>query len=440
MKYIIWGAGERGRRVYNHLKEEEVLAFIDSNEKKQGTEYCNKQVISLLEYKEKYSDCYIVISNLSEDEVVNELKKNSINKYFLLSECPGEFQEPFSRDSLKRYICNYVRKDNTYMIYGCTLYSIELCRWVEKELEKRICIIPHVKMDKEILSNLKEGFLKERISELGKCLESKVDEVLITVENDISYLDNYIGKNVVLKNAYDCTDRIAEYYNPKLEKYRGLHANKRCFIVGTGPSLKIEDLNTLYYNNEICFSMNNIFRAFNDTKWQPNYYVVTDYDFIGDGEKLVNISESVKFISDCCQLFWEKNHDDSVVKFHTQYEWFQNRKPKFSNDFARKSYLGGTVVFACLQLAVYMGCSEIYLLGVDCNYLKGSSENYFYRQDVEDNLDHRVDHMIVAYLSAKDYADSHGIKIMNATRGGKLEVFERVDFDMLFSEKSKNNG
>lgn len=38
----------------------------------------------------------------------------------------------------------------------------------------------------------------------------------------------------------------------------------------------------------------------------------------------------------------------------------------------------------------------------------------------------------LAYLSAKKYAEEHGIKIYNATRGGKLEVFERVDFDSLF--------
>lgn len=435
MKYVIWGAGERGRRIYYHLKKEDILAFIDGDEKKQGTEYCNKQVISLSEYKKKYLDCYIIIASLSEREVVDKLEENNISKYFLLSECPGEFQEPFCRDFLKKYICNYVKKNNTYVIYGCTLYSIELCRWLEGKFGKRVYIIPHMNMDEKVLSNLREGFLRERVSELGKCLERKVDEILVTVENDMDYVDNYVNNVVMLNNVYDCSDRITEYYTPKLETYRNFYADKRCFVVGTGPSLKIEDLDTLRQNNEICFSVNNIFRSFTNTKWRPDYYVVTDYEFLADGEKLKNVSKPVKFISDCCQLFWEKNLDDSIIKFHTQYEWFQDRKPKFSDDFSRRSYLGGTVVFACLQLAVYMGFTEIYLLGIDCNYLKGSYGNYFYQQDVEDNLDHRVDHMISAYLSAKDYADAHGIKIMNATRGGELEVFERVNFDMLFSEK-----
>lgn len=41
-----------------------------------------------------------------------------------------------------------------------------------------------------------------------------------------------------------------------------------------------------------------------------------------------------------------------------------------------------------------------------------------------------------AFISAKRYADTHDIKIYNETRGGMLEVFERVDFDTLFKEES----
>ncbi|MBQ4379398.1 MAG: hypothetical protein II821_09430 [Treponema sp.] len=37
-----------------------------------------------------------------------------------------------------------------------------------------------------------------------------------------------------------------------------------------------------------------------------------------------------------------------------------------------------------------------------------------------------------AFFAAKRYADEHGVRILNATRGGKIEVFERVDFDSLF--------
>lgn len=434
MKYAIWGAGVRGKRIYYHLEKADVAAFIDNDEKKHGTEYCEKPVINLTQYQEKYSECYIIVSNLREKEVVDKLKQNNINRYFLLSECPGEFQEPFPKNLLKEYVCNYVERDRTYAIYGCNLYAVELCRWIERKLGKRINIIPHRDVQEKIFHNLKKDFLEDRYIELKEYTENKCDEVLVTVEQDMDYLKEYLYKKIILTNIYDCSDKIMEYYNPRLERYKNFYKNRRCFIIGTGPSLRMDDLDTLYNNNEVCFSMNNIFRCFDNTKWRPQYYVVTDYEFIKDGQILLNVPEPTKLISDCCQLFWERNQDDSILKFHTQYEMFQGKRPKFSSNFAQKSYLGATVAFACLQLAVYMGFTEIYLLGIDCSYLKNSSENYFYIQDTKDSLEHGTDYMVMAYQSAKDYADAHDIKIFNATRGGELEVFKRMEFDRLFDK------
>jgi len=57
---------------------------------------------------------------------------------------------------------------------------------------------------------------------------------------------------------------------------------------------------------------------------------------------------------------------------------------------------------------------------------------YFYNHP-ESNFNFvDVDLMIAGYQAARDYADNNGLKIYNATRGGKLEVFERVDFGSLF--------
>ena len=46
-----------------------------------------------------------------------------------------------------------------------------------------------------------------------------------------------------------------------------------------------------------------------------------------------------------------------------------------------------------------------------------------------------IDEATLSYQAAKQYAQTHGIKIKNATRGGKLNVFQRVDFDSLFPKK-----
>ncbi len=41
--------------------------------------------------------------------------------------------------------------------------------------------------------------------------------------------------------------------------------------------------------------------------------------------------------------------------------------------------------------------------------------------------------------SNKKYADKNGVKIFNATRGGMLEVFERVDLDDMFANIKRSN-
>ena len=118
----------------------------------------------------------------------------------------------------------------------------------------------------------------------------------------------------------------------------------------------------------------------------------------------------------------------------------------FSCNLDKIIHEGMTVTFSAMQIAVMMGFSKIYLLGVDFNYPfitngKGEKvldrsqqthfvENYYNKNEViyQPNLDASLQ----AYQAAKEYADANGIEIYNATRGGNLEVFPRVDFDEIF--------
>ena len=82
-----------------------------------------------------------------------------------------------------------------------------------------------------------------------------------------------------------------------------------------------------------------------------------------------------------------------------------------------------------------MGFTEIYLLGVDCNY-KGTNDHAFDFKVSEETSLAQLNQgelmqlrMTTAYKAAKKYADAHGIKIFNATRGGKLEVFPRISLE-----------
>ena len=119
--------------------------------------------------------------------------------------------------------------------------------------------------------------------------------------------------------------------------------------------------------------------------------------------------------------------------------------PRFSDDITNEICWGRSVVYDIgLQIAIYMGFSQIYLLGCDHNYSKMVNENsnhfikdYFDKDKAEKYSAFKYESRKVelAFESAKKYAESHGAKIWNATRGGKLEVFDRIDLDYVLEEE-----
>ena len=68
-----------------------------------------------------------------------------------------------------------------------------------------------------------------------------------------------------------------KYRNKNFIKYKNIHNGERCFIVATGPSLTIEDINTLNKNHEYCFGINSCIKFFDKTEWRPEYYCITDH-------------------------------------------------------------------------------------------------------------------------------------------------------------------
>lgn len=228
-----------------------------------------------------------------------------------------------------------------------------------------------------------------------------------------------------------------------LKKYHNIHKGERCFIVCTGPSLTIEDLEKL--KNEKTFSMNSVLKLYDKTNFRPTYYVIEDRLVYGVLEKEINDSYKDKnnlFTTDKINKKFKLNEKWNVFKFAAAYNsyksWFENKFfCKFSDDVSKCIYSGFNVTASVLQIAVYMGFKEIYLIGADCSYSQHSS--HVAEHGVRDlNMDTMVDRIFVAYREAKKYADAHDIKIYNSTRGGMLEIFERKSLgDVLKTNEKK---
>lgn len=252
----------------------------------------------------------------------------------------------------------------------------------------------------------------------------------------------YYWENIKFWTSYLLRKIGIDKYNfKKIKQYKNIH-DGRCFIVATGPSLTVEDLKKL--ENEKTIGMNSLCKIFEELGWETTYFGIQDH-LVFDKIKgdLVKIKSSKMFVgkhhflkdipemsTECCRYPLNiLNHNYTPTDLTA----------KFSGDCFKAVYDGYTIAYSLVQIAVYMGFKEIYLIGTDCNYDKDVNKRHFIETGVDD---HRFatagERMIFAYEEAKKYADSHGVKIYNATRGGMLEVFPRVDLDEVLGVGEKN--
>lgn len=209
----------------------------------------------------------------------------------------------------------------------------------------------------------------------------------------------------------------------KLAALRNKHAGKRCFVVGNGPSLKKLDLRKL--TRETTIICNLLFR--DAIPFWPTYYCIEDRLMASNfGAEIQEFSRPgmVRVIPRDMKPL-ATGGDDVLVDFE--------RRPKgrpFSTDLQTGAFWGATVSYLMLQLAYHMGADPVYLIGMDCSTDHFVSETRYY--DGKPYNKPHWDWVFDGYESAKRAFEADGRKIVNATAGGRLAVFERVDFESLF--------
>jgi len=249
------------------------------------------------------------------------------------------------------------------------------------------------------------------------------------------------GKKRNLKKFGDKIIHIRDIYREKLlpqyeglKRFKNIHQGERCFIIGNGPSLLVEDLELLKRNKEITFGVNRIYKIFDKTEWRPDYYVIVD-SFLQD--KISNEIEKYDFSA----VFVGKNYTNDINNLNDRYFCFSRMannldEDNFSENIENFIYAGGTVIYEVMQIAAYMGFKEIIVLGVDMSEDKvGEKFPHFYEE--EEDTSNRLgrgntSYALAAFPIARKYAKEHGIEIKNATRGGNLEEFPRINMDTFF--------
>lgn len=243
-------------------------------------------------------------------------------------------------------------------------------------------------------------------------------------------------------------------YGRNMRKIRNTCLNESCFIIGNGPSLTTDDLETLYKNNIDTFAVNRIFKIFPQTKWRPTYYVSTDHVLIRDMlDEVEKIPAKIKFIP--LQNRYYHGIEIKGAKYFFRNDRREMDQPeKFSLDCSDQVNMRGTVTIACMQLAMHLGYRHIYLLGIDHNFDKivtengeviidPSVKNYFiegYDDDVASEVHHNLGNTTQAYYDVRKFIDKTDVKIYNASRQTKLTAFERVTFEKALNDIKERRG
>lgn len=227
----------------------------------------------------------------------------------------------------------------------------------------------------------------------------------------------------------------------KLASINNKYKEKRCFVIANGPSLNKIDFSLL--KDEYTFGMNRVYLMKEQNGFMPTFIACIDEERIirPFHEDLDNLGVPSFFPFSCRKYFSKRGN---------QYFTPRNFSSVFQTDATKPLGSGRTVTYNVIQLAFCMGFQEVYIIGKDHSFnttekagkgieIKDKDDNHFVNNyllpgqkfDVPDLKSEEY-----AYKLSREAFEKAGRIIKNATVGGKLEIFERVDFYSLFPQKN----
>lgn len=330
--------------------------------------------------------------------------------------------------------------------------NIKIC--VQNEVNSQL---KECKIEKQNFKNKLVSLIADRIeNHINTACPNQTPKLVSELLNQTDHIKHNKIKPITARPAIITPKHNEEDYRypidtSALQKYHNIHSGERCFIVGNGPSLNNTEMHLL--NNETSFAVNGIFYLTEMMGYKPTYYMVEDTSVMKENiADIISYDVPHKFFP---SIYTNLHPTDKNVHFFKMNRGFYEPRspnyciPRFSTDFSERAYCGQSVTFINLQLAYYMGFQEVYLVGMDFNYeiptafeRKGdiitsthSDPNHFhpdYFGTGKTWKNPKLDRVLNNYRMAKLVYESAGRKIYNATVGGKLELFEKVDFNALF--------
>jgi hypothetical protein len=223
----------------------------------------------------------------------------------------------------------------------------------------------------------------------------------------------------------------------RLGELKDIHRGQRCFIIGNGPSLKQTDLTLL--RDEFTFGMNRIYLGFPEMGFQTTYYLTVNSLVIEQCAADIRALSMPRFV--CWRSHNVIGTAPDLNFLHTTYTG-----PKFAQDARGRLWESATVTYVALQLAFHMGFQRVILIGVDHNYSaqgkpnttvvsQGDDKDHFHASYFGKGFRWQLPDLETSekgYRMARNAYEQAGRQVLDATVGGKLTIFDKVEYHALF--------
>lgn len=243
---------------------------------------------------------------------------------------------------------------------------------------------------------------------------------------------------IILENRHN-KDYVYWYlkHSKKLSKFRDIHKGEDCFIIGNGPSLNKINLSLL--KDHHTFGLNKIYLIFDKIEFDLSYHVAVNPLVIEQSFDEFEALNCPSFLSYAPAHKLARNLDhikliatDSI--YPTPFS--------FCPDLTKPVFEGYTVTYVAMQIAFYMGFKNVFLVGIDHNFntigkpneeqiLTGEDQNHFDSSYFSNKPWHLPDLEAseLSYNLAKFHYSREGRQIWDATIGGKLEIFPKIQYE-----------
>ena len=224
----------------------------------------------------------------------------------------------------------------------------------------------------------------------------------------------------------------------RLHHYENVHQDQRCFIIGNGPSLRQTELSKL--KDEYTFGLNRIYLLFPELGFTTTYLVSVNDLVLEQCALELQTLTLPRFVT-WRSRYWFKA-DPTLIYLDTDFTGAED----FSHKITGRIFEGYTVTYVALQLAFHMGFREAILVGVDHNFVtqgtanqavvsQGDDPNHFAANYFGKGFKWQLPDLAGserAYHLAKQAYEQSGRRVLDATIGGKLAIFPKVDYGTLF--------